>query len=200
LIKSPGVPQYSQWHRYKLAPIGPIESIKELNTLQTDTWLARADAVHRERALRHARHALRRAASSPEAPAAGFFAYRPGGVCLACLEAVLERTQFREGIREIDLVSEEEREKVYGMEIPEIKDSPGLVVDIAFITSFHARYVLDAIARRLSQFRASIAIAGKQARCSLVIEARPAGKLRKINPLKKHSDSCLTFQRVETLP
>jgi len=80
------------------------------------------------------------------------FAYRPpDSACLACLEAWLERTPFREGIREIDLVSEEEREKVYGMEIAEIKDSPGLAVDIAFITSFHTRYVLDAIARRLPE-------------------------------------------------
>jgi len=80
------------------------------------------------------------------------FAYRPpDGACLACLEAGLERTPFREGIREIDLVSEEERERVYGMEIAEIKESPGLAVDIAFITSFHARYVLDAIARHLPQ-------------------------------------------------
>jgi molybdopterin-synthase adenylyltransferase len=80
------------------------------------------------------------------------FAYRPpDGACLACLEAGLERTPFRQGIREIELVSEEEREKVYGMEIAEIKDSPGLAVDIAFITSFHARYVLDAIARRLPE-------------------------------------------------
>ena len=78
------------------------------------------------------------------------FAYRPpDGACLACLEAFLQRTPFREGIREIDLVSEEEREKVYGMEIAEIKDSPGLTVDITFITSFHTRFVLDAIARRL---------------------------------------------------
>jgi ThiF family len=78
------------------------------------------------------------------------FAYRPpDGACLACLEAALQRTPFREGIREIDLVSEEEREKVYGMEIAEIRDSPGLTVDIAFITSFHTRFVLDAIARRL---------------------------------------------------
>jgi molybdopterin/thiamine biosynthesis adenylyltransferase len=80
------------------------------------------------------------------------FAYRPpGGACLACLEAKLERTPFREGIREIDLVSEEEREKVYGMEIAEIKDSPGLTVDITFITSFHTRFVLDAVARRLPE-------------------------------------------------
>jgi molybdopterin-synthase adenylyltransferase len=80
------------------------------------------------------------------------FAYRPpDGACLACLEAKLERTPFREGIREIDLVSEEEREKVYGMEIAEIKDSPGLTVDITFITSFHTRFVLDAIARRLPE-------------------------------------------------
>ena len=78
------------------------------------------------------------------------FAYRPPhGGCLACLETFLQRTPLRQGIREIDLVSEEEREKVYGMEIAEIKDSPGLAVDIAFITSFHARFVLDAIARRL---------------------------------------------------
>jgi molybdopterin/thiamine biosynthesis adenylyltransferase len=80
------------------------------------------------------------------------FAYRPpDGACLACLEAKLERTPFREGIREIDLVSEEEREKVYGLEIAEIKDSPGLTVDITFITSFHTRFVLDAIARRLPE-------------------------------------------------
>jgi molybdopterin/thiamine biosynthesis adenylyltransferase len=80
------------------------------------------------------------------------FAYRPPhGGCLACLEAVLQRTTFREGIREIDLVSEAEREKVYGMEIAEIKDSPGLAVDISFITSFHTRFVLDVIARRLKE-------------------------------------------------
>jgi molybdopterin/thiamine biosynthesis adenylyltransferase len=80
------------------------------------------------------------------------FAYRPpDGACLACLEAALQRTPFREGVREIDLASEEEREKVYGMEIAEIKDSPGLSVDITFVTSFHTRFVLDAIARRLTE-------------------------------------------------
>ncbi len=80
------------------------------------------------------------------------FAYRPGsGGCLACLETFLARTTFREGIREIDLVSEDVREKVYGMEIEEIKDSPGLSLDISFITSFHARLVLDAIARGLPE-------------------------------------------------
>lgn len=79
------------------------------------------------------------------------FAYRPGfGGCLACLEATLQRTSLRDGTKEIDLVSEETREKVYGMEIPEIKDSPGLGVDISFITSFHARFALDAIARTLA--------------------------------------------------
>ncbi len=80
------------------------------------------------------------------------FSYRPGeGGCLACLETVLERLPFRDGVREIDLVSDEERQKMYGMEIPEIKDSPGLAVDISFITAFHARYVLDAIARTLPE-------------------------------------------------
>ncbi len=80
------------------------------------------------------------------------FAYWPrDGGCLACLESVLQRTQFREGIREVDLASEEEREKMYGMEIPEIKDSPGLAVDISFIASFHTRFVLDAIARSLRE-------------------------------------------------
>jgi len=79
------------------------------------------------------------------------FAYRPGGACLACLEAALQRTPFRQGIKEIDLVSDEERKKVYGMEIAEIKDSPGLTVDITFITSFHTRFVLDAIARRIPE-------------------------------------------------
>jgi molybdopterin-synthase adenylyltransferase len=80
------------------------------------------------------------------------FSYRPSeGGCLACLESTLERSQYREGIREIDLVSDEEREKLYGMEISEIKDSPGLNVDISFITSFHTRFVLDAIARTLPE-------------------------------------------------
>jgi hypothetical protein len=80
------------------------------------------------------------------------FCYRPKqGGCLACLEGVLQRTEFRHGIREIDLVSEEEREKMYGMEIAEIKDSPGLNVDISFITAFHTRYVLDVIASQLPE-------------------------------------------------
>lgn len=80
------------------------------------------------------------------------FAYRPDhGGCLACLERRLERTNFREGIREIDLVSDAERDAIYGMQVSEIKDSPGLNVDIAFITSFHTRLVLDAIARQLPE-------------------------------------------------
>lgn len=81
------------------------------------------------------------------------FAYRPDAEsgCLACLEAFLERTQYRDGVREIDLVSEEERDAVYGMDVAEIKDSPGLNVDIAFITAFHTRFALDAIASRLPE-------------------------------------------------
>lgn len=78
------------------------------------------------------------------------FRYRPGSTgCLSCLERVLERSQYRDGVREIDLVSEEEREEMYGLEIPEIKDSPGLNVDISFITAFHTRFALDAIARTM---------------------------------------------------
>ncbi len=80
------------------------------------------------------------------------FCYRPdAGGCLACLEGTLERTQYRDGVREIDLVSEEERQRMYGMEQAEIKDSPGLNVDIAFITAFHTRFALDAIAARLPE-------------------------------------------------
>ncbi len=80
------------------------------------------------------------------------FSYRPEtGGCLACLESRLERSQYRSGIREIDLVSEKEREAIYGMEIAEIKDSPGLNVDISFITAFHSRFVLDAIAAALPE-------------------------------------------------
>ena len=80
------------------------------------------------------------------------FVYRPGeGGCLACLEQTLERSQFRQGVREIDLVSEEERDAMYGLPISEIKDSPGLNVDISFITCFHTRLVLDAIADRLPE-------------------------------------------------
>jgi molybdopterin/thiamine biosynthesis adenylyltransferase len=80
------------------------------------------------------------------------FSYRPAqSGCLACLETVLQRSQYRQGVREIDLVSEVEREKMYGMEIPEIKDSPGLNVDIAFIAAFHTRFILDAIASSLPE-------------------------------------------------
>lgn len=80
------------------------------------------------------------------------FNYRPGeSGCLACLEGFLERTKYRDRVREIDLVSDEEREKMYGLEIAEIKDSPGLNVDISFITAFHTRFVLDAIARTLPE-------------------------------------------------
>lgn len=75
------------------------------------------------------------------------FSFRPGeGGCLACLEGILERTRFRDGVREIDLVSEEEREQLYGLNPQEIKDSPGLAVDIGFITLFHVRYVLETLA------------------------------------------------------
>ena len=70
------------------------------------------------------------------------FAYRPGeGGCLGCLEMFLERTKFRDKVREIDLLSEAERDEMYGLPVAEIKDSPGLNVDIAFITNFHTRCV-----------------------------------------------------------
>ena len=78
------------------------------------------------------------------------FRYQPeAGGCLACLEGVLERTKYRDGVREIDLMSEDERDRMYGMDSTEIKDSPGLNVDIAFISAFHARFALDAIASKL---------------------------------------------------
>ena len=74
------------------------------------------------------------------------YSYRPGsGGCLACLERLLERSKYRDGVREIDLVSEEERQKVYDLDIEEIKDSPGLSVDIGFIAAFHTRFTLDAL-------------------------------------------------------
>jgi len=80
------------------------------------------------------------------------FAFRPGeGGCLACLESRLERTEYRHGIHEIDLVTEEERERMYGMEIEEIKDTPGLNVDISFVTSFHTRFALDCLIRTLPE-------------------------------------------------
>ena len=74
------------------------------------------------------------------------YSYRPGtGGCLACLERLLERSPYRDGVREIDLVSEDERQKVYDLEIEEIKDSPGLAVDIGFIAAFHTRFTLDVL-------------------------------------------------------
>ena len=79
------------------------------------------------------------------------YSYRHGaGGCLACLERLLERSQYRDGVREIDLVSEEERQKVYDLEIEEIKDSPGLSVDIGFIAAFHTRFTLDALGNEAS--------------------------------------------------
>jgi molybdopterin-synthase adenylyltransferase len=106
------------------------------------------------------------------------FAFRPCiGGCLACLEMFLQRTPFREGVREIDLISEEEREKVYGMEIAEIKDSPGLGVDIAFITSFHTRYVLDAIVRSLP---------ARPKNFELIDENYLVWGNRPVHPFKKH--------------
>ncbi len=116
------------------------------------------------------------------------FAFRPhSGACLACLETFLQRTPFREGVREIDLVSEEEREKVYGMEIAEIKDSPGLGVDIAFITSFHTRYVLDAIARGLPE---------RPKYLELIDENYLVWGNRPVHPFKKH----FQLQRMQLSP
>lgn len=80
------------------------------------------------------------------------FAYRPEtGGCLGCLEMILQRTQFRSGISEVDLLSENEREAMYGLGIAGIKDSPGLNIDISFISAFHTRFALDAIARGLAE-------------------------------------------------
>lgn len=106
------------------------------------------------------------------------FSYRPqSGGCLACLESFLQRTSYREGIKEIDLVSDEEREKLYGMDISEIKDSPGLAIDISFITSFHSRFVLDAIARRLRE---------RPKYLSLIDENYLVWGNRPVHPFKKH--------------
>jgi len=116
------------------------------------------------------------------------FAFRPGeGGCLACLESILERTTYREGIKEIDLVSEEEREKVYGMEIAEIKDSPGLAVDIAFITAFHARFALDAVGRRLKE---------RPKYLTEIAENYVVWGNRPVHPFKKH----FQLQRIEVSP
>lgn len=116
------------------------------------------------------------------------FAYRPGaGGCLACLEAFLQRTRFREGVKEIDLVSDEERQQVYGMEVAAIKDSPGLAVDISFITSFHARFVLDAIARRLGS---------RPKYLDLMTENYVVWGNRPVHPFKKYFE----LQRIELPP
>jgi hypothetical protein len=116
------------------------------------------------------------------------FAYRPPtGGCLACLETFLQRTRFREGIKEIDLVSEEVRDKVYGMEIAEIKDSPGLAVDISFITAFHTRFVLDAIGRRLEE---------RPKYLTPMAENYVVWGNRPVHPFKKHFE----LQRIELSP
>jgi hypothetical protein len=106
------------------------------------------------------------------------FSYRPhSGGCLACLESFLQRTSLREGVKEIDLVSDDEREKMYGMEISEIKDSPGLAIDIAFIASFHSRFVLDAVARGLPE---------RPKYLDLIDENYVIWGNRPVHPFKKH--------------
>jgi molybdopterin/thiamine biosynthesis adenylyltransferase len=106
------------------------------------------------------------------------FSYRPdSGGCLACLESFLQRTTFREGIKEIDLLSEEERGELYGLEISELKDSPGLAVDIAFISSFQTRFVLDAIARCLQE---------RPKYLTLIDENYIVWGNRPVHPFKKH--------------
>ena len=80
------------------------------------------------------------------------FRYRPRtSGCLACLEGFLQRTPYRDGVSEIDIAPERERDRMYGVGPDAIKDSPGLNVDIAFIASFHTRFVLDAIASSLPE-------------------------------------------------
>lgn len=59
--------------------------------------------------------------------------------CLACLEMCLKR----EGTRPIDDLNEEERQQIYQMDIEELKKSPGLAIDIAFIPLLHSRMILD---------------------------------------------------------
>ena len=116
------------------------------------------------------------------------FAYRPyQGGCLACLESFLERTEFRDGVREIDLLSEEEREKMYGMNITEIKDSPGLTADISFIATFHARFALDCIARTLNVRPKHLPLIEQN---YLVWGNRP------VHPFKKH----FQLQRIDLMP
>ncbi|HTV75059.1 MAG TPA: ThiF family adenylyltransferase [Candidatus Acidoferrales bacterium] len=116
------------------------------------------------------------------------FRYRPSVTgCLACLERVLERSQYREGVREIDLVSEEEREKMYGLEIPEIKDSPGLNVDISFITAFHTRFALDAVARSLAEPPAAMI----PIECDYIVWGN-----RPVSPFTKHFE----LQRITLRP
>ena len=107
------------------------------------------------------------------------FGYRPGeSGCLACLEGVLERTKFRDGVREIDLASEEDREKMYGLNPQEIKDSPGLAVDIGFITLFHVRYVMDALAQAGSHERPAVS-------CPLSRKITWFGEIDLIHPFSK---------------
>ena len=103
------------------------------------------------------------------------------------VETFLQRTTFRERIKEIDLVSDEERERVYGMEISEIKDSPGLAVDISFIASFHTRFVLDAIARQLKRHPKYL---------SLMDENYIVWGNRPVHPFKKN----FQLQRIELSP
>ncbi len=68
------------------------------------------------------------------------FRFIPGkSGCLSCLEICLNR----EGTRAIDDLNNEEKQQIYQMGIDELKKTPGLAIDIAFIPLIHARMILD---------------------------------------------------------
>lgn len=74
------------------------------------------------------------------------YRYIPGKTgCLACLEAFLQGTGMLYGSAPEDDLNENDWEEIYGMSEIELKTSPGLSIDIDFITLLHARLALDTL-------------------------------------------------------
>lgn len=71
------------------------------------------------------------------------FSYIPGvSGCLNCLELFLGRID-RKGIAIEDHMTDEEKNDIYAKNITDIKDAPGLYLDMAFIPLLMARKVLE---------------------------------------------------------
>lgn len=64
--------------------------------------------------------------------------------CLCCLETFLDRIDLS-GVSIKDTLTKEEKQEIYKRDIKELKNAPGLILDIAFIPLLLSRLVLDTV-------------------------------------------------------